>query len=252
MKNKIALITGASGGIGHAIARAFAMQGAHVVLVDNHAAPLNPLAASLQSLGIQALPIEADVSLASDMQRIMQQINEKFGQLHYACNNAGILHAYTPIAEQPEAQWDHVMNTNLKGVWLGMKYQLPWIEKSGGGAIVNMSSTFGIQGAQPGSVDYAYVASKHAIIGITKTAALEYAKGNIRINAICPGPIDTPMFDKPNWTPEALAGKLATVPMSRLGQPEEIAAAVVWLCSTQASYITGHALAIDGGVLAAR
>lgn len=252
MQNKIALITGASGGIGQAIAHAFAKQGAHVVLVDLNAASLDDLAASIKTQGVEVLLIVADVSVASDMQRVITKIVEKFGQLHYACNNAGILYAHTPISEQPEAQWDQVINTNLKGVWLGMKYQLPLIMQSGGGAIVNTSSTFGIQGAQPGSVDYAYVASKHAINGITKTAALEYAQKNVRINAICPGPIDTPMFDKPNWEHKALEEKLATVPMHRLGQPEEVAAAVVWLCSPQASYITGHALAIDGGVLAAR
>lgn len=251
MKDKVALITGAASGIGRATTLAFAAQGAKVVIADLDQKNGTKLANDILLNNGDALFVALDVTRAYQMQNLIDSTLNHFGALHFACNNAGIINKYSPIDQDDENAWDQVINTNLKGVWLGMKYQLPAILKSGGGAIVNLSSTYGKQGALPHQVDYAYVASKHGVIGITKSAALEYAQSPIRINAICPGPIDTPMFDKNSWEDEALIQKLNSVPMNRLGTPEEVAQAVIWLCSKESSYVTGHALAVDGGILAA-
>ncbi|MEZ4727949.1 MAG: SDR family oxidoreductase [Caldilineaceae bacterium] len=193
--------------------------------------------------------IPTDVSKATDVAALIQQTVALYGRLDYAFNNAGILEPRRgiPITEFSEEEWDQVLAVNLKGVWLCMKYQIPALLRGGGGAVVNMSSIYGLHGTHAGG---AYAASKHAVIGLTKSVAKYYATQGVRVNAICPAFIDTPLIDFITNEPTTLATLAARHPVGRLGRPEEIAEAVVWLCSEAASFITGHALVADGGYLA--
>ncbi|CAN1521333.1 FabG Dehydrogenases with different specificities (related to short-chain alcohol dehydrogenases) [Flavobacteriaceae bacterium] len=242
-KNKVALVTGASFGIGRATAILFAQKGAKVVLVDWH--ENSETLDFITAFGGEALFIKCDVSQLSEVQKMIQKTISIYGRLDFAFNNAGIEGASATITECSEENWDKTIGINLKGIWGCMKYEIPEMLKNGNGAIVNCASIAGLVGyvGLP-----AYVASKHGVIGLTKTAALENAKLGIRVNAVCPGAIKTPMIDRlTNNKKEVEAQYAAQEPIGRLGNPNEVANAVIWLCSEAASFVTGHAMAVDGG-----
>lgn len=244
IEGKIALVTGASSGIGRATAAAFARDGARVVLADVDAAGGEQAVAEIRRAGGNALFVRADVSRAGEVENLVRSTARAFGGLDVAFNNAGIEGKPGVTAECPEDDWDHVLAVNLKSAWLCMRSEIPVLLERGGGAIVNCASIAGVRGF-PGMP--AYVASKHGMIGLTRTAALEYATKGIRINAVCPGVIHTAMLDRfTAGSQEAEAGLTAGTPLGRMGRPEEIAEAVLWLCSGAASFVTGHALVADG------
>lgn len=245
-KNKVALITGGSFGIGRATAIAFAQKGARVVIADwiEDKESLNLVKAS----GEEAIYVKCDVSKAGDVKNVIEKTISAFGRLDYAFNNAGIEGILAPVHECTEENWDKTIGVNLKGIWLCMKYEIPEMLKQGKGVIVNCASIAGLMGF-PGLP--AYVASKHGVIGLTKTSALECAKLGIRVNAVCPGAIKTPMIDRITGNKKEAEEQYANMePIGRLGNPEEVANAVTWLCSDEASFVTGHAMAVDGGWLA--
>ncbi|MCA6067988.1 SDR family oxidoreductase [Chryseobacterium sp. RG1] len=246
MKNKVALITGAGQGIGFSTAKIFAEAGAIVVLADWDENLVNAAAKKLSDEGYKTLAIVCDVSDDAQVQAMIEETVAAFGRLDAAFNNAGVQNDLADAADQTREDFDRVTGINLRGVWSCMKYELQQMRKQGSGAIVNCSSIGGILGgAQRGT----YHAAKHGVIGLTKSAALEYALQGIRINTICPGLIHTPMADKmiEGGQKEALDAMLETVPVKRLGRPEEIGNAVAWLCSDAASLIVGHTLVVDGG-----
>ncbi len=245
---KAALITGAGSGIGRASALAFAREGATVVVADVDTAGGAETVRLVESAGGRALFVKTDVSRASEVEALVQASVAAYGRLDYAHNNAGIEGmVLTPTADWTEEAWNRIININLKGVWLGMKYQIPQMLKQGGGAIVNTASIAGLVGSRSAG----YGASKHGIVGLTKTAALEYAKSGIRVNAVCPGVIRTPMVQRSlDRMPELEERFVAVEPIGRIGRPEEVAEAVVWLCSAAASFVTGHAMTVDGGYVA--
>ena len=243
MKDEVAIITGAGSGIGASTAKAFAEAGWAVVLADIH----DPVeqAEKLIAAGHKALAIRCDVSDEDDVKAMVEQTVATFGRLDAAYNNAGV---NSPIMETADAigeEFDHVIAINLRGVWNCMKYELLQMRKQGSGAIVNCSSIGGLTGIADRGV---YHASKHGVLGLTKSAALEYAAKGIRINAVCPGIIETPMVARMMASEEeAMKELLRDVPIGRLGRPEEVAATVLWLCSPAASFIIGQAIAVDGG-----
>jgi NAD(P)-dependent dehydrogenase (short-subunit alcohol dehydrogenase family) len=245
-KDKVALVTGGTSGIGRATAIAFAEKGAKVVVVDwiENEETLNLIKAS----GGEAIFVKCDVSKATDVKAMVEKTIAAFGRLDYAFNNAGIEGATAKTSDCTEENFDKTIGVNLKGIWLCMKYEIPEILKQGKGVIVNCSSVAGLVGF--GGLP-AYVASKHGVIGLTKTAALEYAKLGIRVNAVCPGVIKTPMMDRLTGSKKEAEDQFTGLePVGRMGQPEEIANAVVWLCSDEASFVTGIAMAVDGGFVA--
>ena len=250
LQDKIALVTGAASGIGRATSFVMAREGARVVVSDINAEGAEATLSAIKDLGGQGIFIHADVSKAEDVQALVAGAVETYGRLDCAFNNAGIegfmegrLHEY------PEDIWDRLIDINLKGVWLCLKYEIPRMLEQGGGAIVNTASAAGLVGSRRLS---AYVASKHAVVGLTKAAALEYARDGIRVNAVCPGIIDTPMVRRLIAGREADdEGPISSLqPVGRLGAPEEIAESVAWLCSDAASLVTGTAMAVDGGFTA--
>jgi NAD(P)-dependent dehydrogenase (short-subunit alcohol dehydrogenase family) len=246
MENKVVLITGAAQGIGFAAAKAFAEAGASVALADRDEDLVNKSTQQLTAEGYEALAIVCDVSDDAQVKAMVNKTVEVFGKLDAAFNNAGIQNVLADAADQTIEDFDRVMGVNLRGVWSCMKYELQQMRKQGYGAIVNCSSIGGILGgAQRGT----YHGAKHGVIGLTKSAALEYAPLGIRINSICPGIIHTPMVDRmmAGGQQDALDAMLETVPVRRLGHPEEIASAVLWLCSDMASLVVGHTLVVDGG-----
>ncbi|MGE0823968.1 MAG: SDR family oxidoreductase [Candidatus Binatia bacterium] len=242
---KVALVTGASSGIGRATALAFARGGAKVVVSDVVVDGGNETVTMIRETGGEATFIKTDVSHAPEVEALVQQTVATYGRLDCAHNNAGVTTPIARVAEVTDRHWDRIMAINLKGVWLCMKYEIPHMLECGGGAIVNTASGAGLVGIAGAS---AYVASKHGVLGLTKTAALEYATQGIRVNAVCPGVIQTPMVQRLlDRSPDAADQMIAGQPIGRLGTPEEIAAAVVWLCSEAASFVTGIAMSVDGG-----
>jgi NAD(P)-dependent dehydrogenase (short-subunit alcohol dehydrogenase family) len=246
LAGKVALVTGASRGIGAAVARAYTRSGAAVALAARDEAALDRLAAELNDAGSVAIPVPTDVTDADAVARMVDQVVTELGRLDVACNNAaGGGHPPTPLAEVPVESFDSGIATSLRGVFLAMKYEIPAMLSNGGGAIVNMSSTAGIQGVGGLAT---YVAAKHGLEGLTKVAALDYADRGVRVNAIAPGPILTDNLARAGAAAQQAAA--SAMPLRRIGQPEEVAAAVVWLCSEAAAFITGTTLLIDGGKLA--
>ncbi|MCZ6632737.1 MAG: SDR family oxidoreductase [bacterium] len=247
-ENKVALITGGGNGIGRASARAFSKQGAKIVIADINIEGGEHTVHLIQESGGDAIFVNTDITQAAAVEAMVAKTVEAYGRLDCAFNNAGIADAEGKgLAECSEEAWDTTININLKGVWLCMKYEILHMLNHGGGAIVNTASILGlvgIAGATP------YVVSKHGVVGLTKTGALQYAQQNIRVNAICPGFTRTNMIQSILDNPEREAKVTARHPMGRLGTPEEIAEAAVWLCSDAASFVTGHAFPVDGGYIA--
>ena len=243
---KVAFVTGGGSGIGRAAALAFASEGAAVVAADVSEQGNQETARLIEDQGGRALAVRCDVTKAADVKAALDKAVETFGRLDFAFNNAGIEPKKpAPTADYDEQEWNRIIDVDLRGVFLCMKHEIPLILKQGGGAIVNTSSGAGVIGIK-GSP--AYTAAKHGVIGLTKAAALDYAARNVRINAVCPGYIETPMMDRfTGGTPEGRAKVVAEEPVGRMGKPEEIAAAVVWLCSDAAAFMVGHAMVIDGG-----
>jgi len=249
-KSKVALVTGGNSGIGKATALAFSREGAKVVLAARRITKSEETVAIIRKQGGQAHFVPTDVSKAVEVKAMVDACVTEYGRLDYAVNNAGIIGTPEIQAEEYEEEvWDEVVDINLKGVWLCMKYEIPEILKHGKGAIVNMSSAAGMKGG-PARLGVAYYASKHGVIGLTKATANEYAKQGLRINAVCPGVIETPMVETMLSRNEKLAAQATDQhPMGRFGRPEEVATAILWLCSEGASFITGHAHVVDGGML---
>ncbi len=248
LEGKVALVTGAGSGIGRAAALAFVREGAKVVVADVVADSGKETLRLIEEAGGDGFFIEGDVSIAGDVRTIVEAAVEHYGRLDCAFNNAGIEGFQAPTAECTEENWDRVLTINLKGAWLCMKYEIPIMVEQGGGVIVNTASVAGLVGFP--NIP-AYNASKGGVIQLTKTAALEYATQGIRVNAVCPGVIQTPMIDRfLGGSAEAEAQFVAMEPVGRLGLPQEIAEAVVWLCSDAASFVTGHAMVVDGGLVA--
>lgn len=246
--DKVVLITGASAGIGRAAALSFGHQGAKVVVSDIDVERGRAVVQEIVANDGTAVFIKADVAKESEVQHLVEETIESFGKLHFAFNNAGIEGQPAPTTDCTTENWVRTIAINLTGTWLCMKYQLPHILDAGGGAIINMASIAGLKGIANMP---AYTASKHGVVGLTKTAALEYAKKNVRINVVCPAAIDTEMIQRfSGGDPEALAGMHAMQPIGRMGTPQEVADAVLFLCSDEARFLTGVVLPIDGGTMA--
>ena len=246
-ESKVVLITGGNSGIGQATALAFANKGAKVIVAARRVSEGKATEEMIKETGGEALFVQTDVTKATEVEALVAACIANYGGLDYAVNNAGIPGSdFTPAAKYDEEIWDNVIDINLKGVWLCMKYEIPEMLKRGQGAIVNMSSVAGLRG---GEIGVAYHASKHGVIGLTKAAAIEYAAQGVRINAVCPAVIKTPMTDPFFDDKDMTAQVTAMHPMGRVGRPEEVASTVLWLCSEDASFVTGHAHPVDGGFL---
>lgn len=243
---KVALVTGAASGMGLATARAFAEAGAAVVLADFKEDAVKAAAAELVAAGRKAIAVGCDVAADAQVEAMVDRAVSEFGRLDAAFNNAGVMAKIAPTADSTREEWDRVVGINLRGVWSCMKYELRWMQRQGSGAIVNNASVGALTG-NPGIGSY--IASKHGVVGLTRTAALEYVKRGVRVNAVNPGLIDTQIGRGVVDGDEEAYNEIArNVPIGRAGRPEEIASAVLWLCSPGASYVVGHALTVDGGM----
>lgn len=247
-KNKTALITGAASGIGRETAIEFARLGCNIVVCDLDEDGGNKTVELTKETGADAFFVNVNVTETRDVQNMVTTAVEKFGSLDFAVNNAGVLSAEARTGDYPEEDWRRLININLTGVFLCMKYELQQMDEQRSGVIVNIASIAGLRGF---TKNPAYVASKHGVVGLTKSAAVEYARRGIRINAVCPGYTSTPMAEQAiKFRPE-LEGQLEKrIPLNRLGKPEEIATAIVFLCSEKAEFILGHNLVLDGGITA--
>ena len=247
-EGKVALVTGGTSGIGRAAAVAYAREGANVVVAGRRVTEGEETVRLVRAQGREAIFVPTDVAQEAHVKNLIGRTLEQFGRLDFAFNNAGTEQTPTPFLEQTAETFDQVMDVNVKGVWLSMKYEIPAMLKSGGGSIVNTSSALGVI-AMPGIE--IYVASKHAVIGLTKSVALEFGKQGIRVNAVLPAAIDTEMFQRfAGQTAEFLAQVTAMHPIGRIGESEEIADAAIWLSSSKSSFVTGHSLLVDGGFTA--
>jgi NAD(P)-dependent dehydrogenase (short-subunit alcohol dehydrogenase family) len=248
MRGKVAIVTGGTSGIGRDTAVLFAQAGVKVVVAGRRVVEGNETVELIRAAGGDGLFVKTDVAMAAEVQALVRKTVEKFGRLDIAFNNAGIEGNLVPIVIQPEADWDRTIDINLKGTWLCLKYEIQqMLKQRGGGAIVNMASVAGLIG----SAGFAtYSASKHGVIGLTKSAALETARNGIRVNAVCPAVIETPMGERIFGAPEVKPHAIGLHPIGRFGKPMEVAEAVVWMCSDRASFMTGQSLVLDGGFLA--
>lgn len=245
LHGKVVLVTGGASGIGRAACLAFAAEGARVVVADRDLEGGQKTVAIVRDAGGDAIFVRCDVSRAADTEALVKKTVEAFGRLDCAHNNAGIAGATARTADCGEQDWDEVIRVNLKGVWLCMQHEIAQMLKQRSGTIVNTASTAGLRGSRLAS---AYAASSHGIVGLTKSAALDYATDGIRINAVCPGIVDTPMIQtRIEGDAKREAQFRASSPMGRMATPDEIAQVVVWLCCDAASYVTGHVLIADGG-----
>jgi NAD(P)-dependent dehydrogenase (short-subunit alcohol dehydrogenase family) len=248
LENKVGLVTGGTSGIGRETAVLFAKAGAKVVVAGRRELEGKETIELVRAAGADGLFVKTDVSKASEVETLIGKTVERFGRLDVAVNNAGIEGVWVPIIKQSEEDWDRTIDINLKGVWLSLKYEIrQMLKQGGGGAIVNMSSIMGMIGSAGAA---AYSASKHGVIGLTKAAALETARSGIRINAVCPAVVETPMGKRIFGAPQVHKYVLSCHPIGRFARPSEIAEAVLWLCSDRASFMTGHSLVLDGGFLA--
>jgi NAD(P)-dependent dehydrogenase (short-subunit alcohol dehydrogenase family) len=248
LRGKVALVTGGTSGIGRDAAVLYAKAGAKVVVAGRREAEGKETIEMIRAAGGDGLFVKADVAKAGDVDALVQKTVEKYGRLDVAFNNAGIEGVWVPIVEQTEEDWDRVIDINLKGVWLCLKYEIrQMLKQGGGGAIVNMASVAGLSGVAGAAT---YSASKHGVIGLTKSAALETARSGIRVNAVCPAVIETAMAERAFSVPEFNKFVLSLHPLGRFGKPGEVAEAVVWMCTEHASFMTGHSLVLDGGFMA--
>lgn len=246
LKDKVAIVTGGSSGIGRAVALAFAREGTKVAVSDIDAERGGVVVQEIRNAGGEATFIAANVADADDVRALVEKTVETYGRLDFACNNAGIGGASAPVGDYDLDEWHKVINVNLNGVFYGMRYQIPEMLKQGGGVIVNMASILGHVAFANSS---AYVTAKHGVIGLTKNAAVEYAQQGIRAVAVCPAFIHTPMIDE-GLPGEVLEQLKVMHPVGRLGTPQEVADLVVWLCTNQASFVTGNPILVDGGYVA--
>jgi NAD(P)-dependent dehydrogenase (short-subunit alcohol dehydrogenase family) len=242
---RTALVIGGTTGIGRSAALGFAAAGANVFIVGLGAAEGRNVEAEARSKGVEAMFVEADVTRESEVKSVVEKAVERFGRIHAAVNNAGVEGKFGPVHELQESEFDRIIGVNLKGIWLGLKYEIRHMLAHGGGAIVNTASSAGVTGIANVAV---YTASKHGVVGLTKATALELAKSNIRVNAVAPGPANTGLLHRMVGGHIDLSVIAEAVPMGRISEPEESAQAILWLCSDAASYITGHTLVVDGGL----